>query len=127
MSLVCNKRQKFILNGGRLTKKSFVLILLRFILTNHLCVSIIEHISQTFIGWRFTFCIKVWIFLKSYFFKISWAFLSSELDSPVIKTLERHSLNVKKCLSNVLITWESNFDERNGQEMFNWPDVHSLS
>ena len=27
---------------------------------------------------------------------ISWTFLSSKLDSPVIKTLERHSLNVKK-------------------------------
>ena len=29
------------------------------------------------------------------------------------------------CLSNVLITGESNFDERNGQEMFNWSEVHS--
>ena len=28
-------------------------------------------------------------------------------------------------LSNVLITGESNFDERNGQEMFNWSEVHS--
>ena len=58
-------------------------------------------------------------FLRSYFFKneplISCPFLSSKLDSPVIKTLERHSLNVKKCLSNVLITGESNLDKRNGQ------------
>ena len=50
-----------------------------------------------------------------YFFKnelnISWTFLSSKLHSPVIKTLERHSLNVKKGPSKVLITWESNFDE----------------
>ena len=38
-----------------------------------------------------------------------------KLDSPAINTLERHSLNVKKCLFNVLITTESNFDERNGQ------------
>jgi hypothetical protein len=29
--------------------------------------------------------------------------------------LERHSLNVKKCLSDVLFTGESNFDERNVQ------------
>ena len=39
-------------------------------------------------------------FLRSYFFKneplISCPFLSSKLDSPEIKTLERHSLNVKK-------------------------------
>ena len=46
-------------------------------------------------------------------------FSSSKLDSPGIKTLERHSLNVKKCLSNILIPGESNFDERNGQEIFN--------
>ena len=49
-------------------------------------------------------------FLRSFFLNealISSAFLSSKLDSPVIKTLERHSLNVKKCLSNVLITGES--------------------
>ena len=31
---------------------------------------------------------------------------------------------VKMCLSNILITVESNFDERNGQEMFNWSEVH---
>ena len=40
-------------------------------------------------------------------------FFHSKLDSPVIKTLKRHSLNVKKCLSNVLITGDSNLDERN--------------
>ena len=34
------------------------------------------------------------------------------------------SLDVKKRLSNVLITGESNFDARIGQEMFNWSDVH---
>ena len=38
-------------------------------------------------------------FFRSYFFNdkplISFPFLLSELDSPVIKTLERHSLNVK--------------------------------
>ena len=33
---------------------------------------------------------------------------SLKLDSPVIETLER--LHVKKCLSNALITGESNFD-----------------
>ena len=55
-------------------------------------------------------------FLGNYFFKneplISWPFRSSELDSSVIKTLERDSLNVKKFLSNVLITGESNFDDQ---------------
>ena len=48
---------------------------------------------------------------------ISWPFPSSKLDFTVIKTLERHSLNVNKCQSNVLITGESNFDEGNGQKM----------
>ena len=28
-------------------------------------------------------------------------------------------------LSNVLITGESNFDEKNVEEMFNWSEVHS--
>ena len=58
-------------------------------------------------------------FLRSYFVKneplISCPLLSSKLDSPVIKTLERHSLKLKNPLSNVLITEESNFDERSGQ------------
>ena len=68
-------------------------------------------------------------FLRSYFFKneplMSYPFLSSKLDSPVIKTLERHFFTLSKCLSNVLITGESIFDEKNGQEMFNWSEVHS--
>ena len=58
-------------------------------------------------------------FLRRYFFKneplISCPFLSSKLDSPVIKTLERHFFTLSECLSNVLITGESNFDERNVQ------------
>ena len=58
-------------------------------------------------------------FLRSYFFKneplISCPFLSPKLDFPVIKTLERQSLNVKKCPFDVLIRGESNFDEINGQ------------
>ena len=37
---------------------------------------------------------------------------------------DTHSMQ-KKYLSNVLITGESNFDKRNGQEMFNWSEVHS--
>ena len=44
-----------------------------------------------------------------------WAvrhYFLSKLDSPEINTLLTHSLNVKKCLSNVLITGESNFDEK---------------
>ena len=52
--------------------------------------------------------------------------LSSKLDSPVIKTLERHFFTLSECFSNVLIKGESNFDERNVQEMFNsWSEVHS--
>ena len=58
-------------------------------------------------------------FLRSYFFKnetlISFPFLSSKLDTPVIKTLEKHFFTLSECLSNVLITEESNFDERNAQ------------
>ena len=68
-------------------------------------------------------------FLKKYFVKneplISRTFLSSKLDSPVIKTLERQFFKLREYLSNVLIAGESNFDERNGQEMFNWSEVHS--
>ena len=37
------------------------------------------------------------------------------LDSPVVKTLERHFFTLSDCLSNVLITGKSNFDERNVQ------------
>ena len=44
---------------------------------------------------------------------------SIRFNSPVIKTLERHFFTLSECLSNVLITRESNFDEINGQEMFN--------
>ena len=47
-----------------------------------------------------------------------WAvghFFSSKLDSLVIKTLETQSLNVKKCVSNVMITGKSNFDEKSVQ------------
>ena len=57
-------------------------------------------------------------FLRNYFFKneplISCPFLSSKLDSPVIKTLEKHFLYI-----NVLITGESNLDERNGNSIAN--------
>ena len=44
----------------------------------------------------------------------SCPFLSSKLYS-VIKTLERHFFTLSECLSNVLITGESNLDERIGQ------------
>ena len=46
---------------------------------------------------------------------------SSKLDSPVIKTLEmiRFSSN-----QNIGVG-ESNFDEKNVEEMFNWSEVHS--
>ena len=58
-------------------------------------------------------------FVRNYFFMNetlgSWTLFSSKLDSPVIRTLETHSLNVKKCVSNVLITGESNFDKKSAQ------------
>ena len=59
-------------------------------------------------------------FLRSYFFKneplISCTFLSSKLDSPVNQNIgEALTQTKKKSLSNVLITGESNLDERNGQ------------
>ena len=41
------------------------------------------------------------------------------------QNIEETLTQLKKCLSNVLITGESNFDERNVQEMFNWSEVHS--
>ena len=54
---------------------------------------------------------------------ISCPFLSSKLDSPVIKTLERHYFYIDEnqfpvnifLIVDVLSTGESNFDERNGQ------------
>ena len=55
-------------------------------------------------------------FVRSYFNKNealgSWTLFSSKLDFPGIKTLETHALNVKKCVTNVLISGESNFDEK---------------
>ena len=47
----------------------------------------------------------------------SWTLFSSKLDSPVTKTLETNPLNhfKKKCVSNVWITGESNFDEKSVQ------------
>ena len=69
---------------------------------------------------------KVWSFMKLFLKRMNLGSVEHfliisfiKIRFSVIKTLERHSLNVKKCLSNVLITGESNFDERNGQEMFN--------
>ena len=55
-------------------------------------------------------------FVRSYFFTNetlgSWTLFSSRLDSPVIKTLETHFFTLSECVSNVLITGESNFDEK---------------
>ena len=45
----------------------------------------------------------------------SWKLFSSKLDSPVIKTLETQFLTLSECVSNVLITGESNFDEKSVQ------------
>ena len=47
--------------------------------------------------------------------KISWPFFLSKLDSLVIKTLNRPFFTLSECLSNVLITGKSHFDENNGQ------------
>ena len=59
-------------------------------------------------------------FVKNYFFTnaalTSCPFLLSKIDFPVIKTLVKHSLHsMQKNVSNVLITQESNVDERSGQ------------
>ena len=55
-------------------------------------------------------------FVRSYFFTNetldSWTLFSSKLDSPTIKTLETHFFTLSECVSNVLITGESNFDEK---------------
>ena len=40
---------------------------------------------------------------------------SPKLDSTLIKTLEKHFFTLSECFSNVLITGESNLDERNGK------------
>jgi hypothetical protein len=58
-------------------------------------------------------------FLRSSFLKdeplISCPSLSPNSNYPVIKTLERHFFTLSECLSNLLITGESNLDEENGQ------------
>ena len=58
-------------------------------------------------------------FVKSYFFTNetlgSWTLFSLKLDSPVIKTLEIPFFTLSECLSNVLITGESNFNEKSVQ------------
>ena len=59
-------------------------------------------------------------FVRNYFFINkalgSWTlFFSLKLDSPVIKTLERHFFELSECVSNVLITEESDFDEKSVQ------------
>ena len=46
---------------------------------------------------------------------------SSKLDSPVIKTLER----IRFSYNQNIREGESNFDENNVEEMFNWSEVHS--
>ena len=68
-------------------------------------------------------------FLRSYFIRneplISWRFLwpfiSLKLDSPLIKTLERHSLDVK-CVSPMFWLLENLILMK---EMFKWSEVHS--
>ena len=58
-------------------------------------------------------------FVRSYFFMnetlSSWTLFSSKLDSSVIKKLETHFFTLSECVSNVLITGESNFDEKSVQ------------
>ena len=54
-------------------------------------------------------------FVRSYFFTNETLGSWTKLDSPVIKTLEIHFFTLSECVSNVLITGESNFDERNAQ------------
>ena len=51
-------------------------------------------------------------FVRSYFFTNETLGSWTKLDSPVIKTLEIHFFTLSECVSNVLITGESNFDEK---------------
>ena len=44
-----------------------------------------------------------------------------KLDSPVIKTLERIRFSSNQNIGE----GESDFDEKNVEEMFNWSEVHS--
>jgi hypothetical protein len=63
-------------------------------------------------------------FVRSYFFTNetlgSLTLFSSKLDSPVIKTWERHFFKLSECLSHVLR--ESNFDKK---KVVNCPEFHS--
>ena len=52
---------------------------------------------------------------------ISWTFFWTKLDSPVIKTLERIRFSANQKIGE----GESNFGEKNVEEMFNWSEVHS--
>ena len=59
-------------------------------------------------------------FVRRYFFTNATLtscplFFSSKLDFPVIKRLERDFFTLSECISNVLITEKSNFDEKSGQ------------
>ena len=75
-----------------------------------------------YLGNGFSFCfpffvgtfsinlVKVWIFKEAVSLRMELCWVD-HFQSPLIKKLERHSLNVKKCLSNALITGESNFDD----------------
>ena len=57
--------------------------------------------------------LKYGFFKKLFLYKSVAHFFHPKLDSPVIKILEKNFI-LSDCLSNVLITWESNLDERNG-------------
>ena len=46
-------------------------------------------------------------------------FFSSKIRFSCNENIGETFFALSECLSNVLITGESNFDERNGQEMFN--------
>ena len=55
------------------------------------------------------------IIMSEFLLLLIFSLITTKLDCPVIKTLERHFFTLSECLSNVLITGEFNFDERNGQ------------
>jgi hypothetical protein len=61
-------------------------------------------------------------------FKLPTYLFSNQLCFPASKTLERHSLNLKKCLFNVLIAGESNFDKKKclTAQSFNRKEVHNF-
>ena len=77
---------------------------------------------------RFFFILRMNLWSVEYFLTISLAAISfiKIRFSCNSKYLRDTFFTLSECLSNVLISGEFNFDEKNGQEMLNWSEVLSL-